>query len=412
MSTAFPILVALAGQSVFGGGHVFYAEEYDWERIFDLAQEQEVLPLAWYAVKNAGKCPPMLAASVERTVRSTVVSYYVRSESMIRLLQEAEQAGIPNIRILKGFAIADCYAVPEARISGDIDILIDKKYESAMLRFLEEHRFVMMKREIGRHHSVCVHPNLGTLEVHVALFSREDKTVWLQNVDLKHLEHDAGTEITSPMGTFRTLDLTNHMIFLFLHFLNHFVNTGASLKMIFDVGVFYAVHSQEIDSRRLHDILRQCRGEKLFGSILRICSNFCTVSYPQEDVSMADDALSELLLKDIQTGGVMGGREIVKRQVEKRQNARIKLKRRTGRATYFAYQVRHYLIQAKSYFAPSHNELLQVYPELEQNRICYLRACLLFTRRKIRDYKGRRGLFRTYAIEHGRTEILKKMRLI
>ncbi|MGI6695196.1 MAG: nucleotidyltransferase family protein [Christensenellales bacterium] len=56
--------------------------------------------------------------------------------STLRLIGKMNDAGIPAL-LIKGYAVADCYAAPDCRMSGDTDLLIEPKNEKRACAFMK-----------------------------------------------------------------------------------------------------------------------------------------------------------------------------------------------------------------------------------------------------------------------------------
>ena len=86
-----------------------------------------------------------------------------RNEFTLDILDEAMKNGI-DICILKGVVVASLYANPDYRISGDTDILINKKDEKKMAKFLMSKGYDVKKRDKNDHHMKAYHQIGGLLE--------------------------------------------------------------------------------------------------------------------------------------------------------------------------------------------------------------------------------------------------------
>ena len=59
--------------------------------------------------------------------------------------RQMNAAGIPAL-LIKGYAVADCYAAPDCRMSGDTDLLIEPKNEKRACAFMKANGFAVERR--------------------------------------------------------------------------------------------------------------------------------------------------------------------------------------------------------------------------------------------------------------------------
>lgn len=131
--------------------------------------------------------PGELHEQLINAVRMESGKNLVRRLRVMQLLTQMETEEL-NVRLLKGYAVADCYQYPECRDSTDVDILVSRDQESRIYAFLKNQGFQITPRGKAEHHAVGLHPKLGKVEIHVHLYNELVRDAWFRNVSLVHSE--------------------------------------------------------------------------------------------------------------------------------------------------------------------------------------------------------------------------------
>ena len=80
--------------------------------------------------------PGELHEQLINAVRMESGKNLVRRLRVMQLLTQMETEEL-NVRLLKGYAVADCYQYPECRDSTDVDVLVSRDQESQIYAFLK-----------------------------------------------------------------------------------------------------------------------------------------------------------------------------------------------------------------------------------------------------------------------------------
>ena len=308
MTNEFKALMQLVGAAAQGKTLQKLPDDLDWARIERLANEQAVQTLLGYALRlsPALDCPAELRESLVSQMRQEAFSNHAWKHSTLQLLAEMNAAGIPAL-LIKGYAVADCYAAPDCRMSGDTDLLIEPKNEKRACAFMKANGFAVERRWTNGHHDVCRHPQLGCVELHVMLYDEIVEDVWFGRMDGREFVSESAIEVATRDGSYRTLGYTDHMIFLMLHLIKHFIMTGMSLRMMLDVALFFSHHAERIDSARFWKTMESLKYGTIAQSILWAMVCYCGIDQTSLPGLCGDCPESvEMILDDLESGGWLG----------------------------------------------------------------------------------------------------------
>lgn len=336
----------------------------DWPQVLALAAEQNVLSLVACALLHspALPCPETLRTSLLERMRAESSVSLVRRQRIMCLLTEMRAAGL-DVRLLKGYAVAESYAHPECRACVDADVLIPPRQEKGALRYLSGQGFVVSPRAATSQHAVCKHRKYGVIELHVALYSELIRDVWFRGVGMAELVQEPPKTVPAADGGFVTLGDTDQLIFLTLHMLKHFILGGLTLRMMLDVALFFARHRGTIDAARYWGILRQVHDENAVAGIL-----WCMIRHGGFDVAdfpglpPENAPCCDALLDDLLRGGYMGVKEEHERYASGMEYNRLVIRRSKSGLHYAVYMLVWKVKGAALHMFPSRAMLEETYP--------------------------------------------------
>lgn len=128
----------------------------DWPAVAHIAMNQSVLPIVGCTLLNSPelKCPDQIKNQLMEHTRMIAAQNQIKQQRIMGLIRGMEDAGI-RVRLIKGYAIADCYARPECRKSEDTDLLILPEQEQAVYEYFRKQGFRVDRRNATSHHAVC-----------------------------------------------------------------------------------------------------------------------------------------------------------------------------------------------------------------------------------------------------------------
>jgi len=303
MTTAFEQLLYIYGDAICGRKTVL-PENCDRELIAEKAIEQNILPLVYFNIygdETDNKYYPMIMTSLAVNER--------RMFFLGKLSKELKEAGIGHC-VLKGSSLARLYPMPELRISGDVDILINPDDEKQVMEFLEKRNFIVREREENAQNFTAKHPKAGLFEIHVKLFDGEfDKYVLKGQFKVK----EPFSEMINPDGTtLNVLGKTDGLYFAASHMIKHFVKDGLGLRQISDWLLYVEKYGDEVDMESFNAVIKELEFEKFINAIYTIGNKYFKMNFDYEDEN------PEGILSDMDDGGSFGHNDIERSRYKKR----------------------------------------------------------------------------------------------
>lgn len=253
-------LCSLIGAALLGS-KVPGDKSIDLKTALYIARYHNILPIAYYALKEAG-CGGELMAQAEKAAGNMAFKQIKLGVMEDRISRAFSNAEIPHY-ILKGSQIQKYYSEKTVRTSTDTDFYLDERYGEQAKTIIEQFGFEL---DFYKEHSKTYHfkkqPRYN-VEIHCKLEETE-----------KHGEQEfLKTMLENPIKaegcrlSFSDEDLYLHTFF---HLYKHFTNAGAGLKMFLDI--FVLSRRLSLDTQSVNRRLETVRLEEFHKTVLRECS--------------------------------------------------------------------------------------------------------------------------------------------
>ena len=252
-------------------------QEADLGKVIDMAKQHKVIPLLYEELCEKWEGEPLRADRlelVESVSRVTVKQSYRLFFLTRYLVRTLEQAGIP-VLVLKGCGVAELYPVPEARKSGDVDLLIQREKMETAVQVLEKNQFFVKKNQHANHHLACRSRDGIDVELHTMLAEPfQDERI---NEGMERLLSDCfeRKEYRKCMGIdMPLLPEAYQALQLLLHMLQHFLRAGFGLKLLCDWVVFW---NRETALKILPEFMRlaqDCHVWNFAEAVTVVCKDF------------------------------------------------------------------------------------------------------------------------------------------
>lgn len=208
----------------------------------------------------------------------------------------------------------------------------------------------------------------GKIEIHTNLYPELTQRAWKDFVASKDLQSEPWIRVYEPDGSFNTLGHTDQLIFLTLHMVKHFVESGLSIRMMLDTALHFSRFYQEIDVQRFWCVMRSLRCDGCVSVILWImirCGGFRAEDFPGI-VEAAPESMDGIL-RDLETGGYMGAKAMQERHESGMEYYRRMLMKNKSTLQYWCYMLSWKVRSGSSNMFPSYQRLKAMYPCIEYN---------------------------------------------
>ncbi|MBQ1476784.1 MAG: nucleotidyltransferase family protein [Erysipelotrichaceae bacterium] len=286
-----------------------YREDYflHLKEILHLSSSHYIFPLVLDALYPLNK---KALEPYRKTVTEQTVKQAGRTASFLLLYQKMDQAGL-SPTVMKGIVCRDLYPEGELRPSVDEDLLIDPEDISLYHDFLLKEGFLPSKDGLSLEENTYLHKGSGLcLEVHTSLFPSNGESYG----ELNSLFDRSRTVLIRIHGLdIKTLDHTEHFLYLVCHAYKHLIYSGIGIRQLCDMTLFLEHYGKHISYEK---IVSSCKQKHLFfflKAVLRLCIDHLGLdtSISHLPLSLQDPDIDTLpLLKDILTGGIYGAEDI------------------------------------------------------------------------------------------------------
>ena len=336
------------------------------DALLAMAEKQNIYPLVYYGIGES--C--FGAKTFKATNRQIGAIYYVRKLAYLNVVSEMENSGIRTI-LLKGYTCANHYAIEHLRVSSDCDLLVLESDEERAYQVLKRLGYRCVEMRHGHyHHSVWRHVDIGIVELHTKLVEDDIDYVWKSVFDEVKLIDDR-IRIETSEGVMYSLPPVEEWVFLFVHALKHFLQTGLSIQMLLDL---YAVYNR-LDKDQAGEALKRienCSFGRLWAVFYAYVHKYGACV---EDV--ANSEAMDIITQDLLNSGWLGLKE---------NTRRVSLYEASNKEE---LTLQSWLLKAQTQFRrafPEKRVLLRDYPAVQQKPWLLL---ICYTYRLIKKIKNR-----------------------
>lgn len=288
--------------SVFLKGEKMTAELSDdeWQELIKKAAQQKVIPMVYEALGNT--MPENVMRDCKSAAMYTVAGQLQRSSEFLNAYKELAEAGNTPM-VVKGIICRAVYDKPEYRVSADEDLYIPlAKYPIFHEKMLGL-GFKAKEPDYKNAHEERYIKGGLLIEGHWELFPQENDALNALNSYSKEFRERACT-MTVEGVELKTLEPTDHMIFLLLHAFKHFVNSGVGVRQICDVAQWAKTY--EINWQYVKEVMSAANAEYFCAAVFDAASKYFGMKFPEGWVS----ADSTALLADALDGGIYGSSDM------------------------------------------------------------------------------------------------------
>ena len=280
----------------------------DWDGLYELARIHNLTPMIYEAAQGlpafANASEAVKHAFLESTLQM-IVGQQRRTGLLFHIYQKLTDAGLRPL-VLKGLVCRLLYPEPDARVSSDEDLWIAPHEFAACDRILSENGFTRKVSAVtetllqGAQTVAYTSPYLE-LEVHLNPFGTQ--TDLYQRMS-NHFPGAFSNAVSLTIGgtVFYTLQPTDHYLFLLLHLYKHFLSSGAGIRQVMDLLLFYRQYEAQLDAERIQETLSYFHLGTFYAAIWEIGREALHIPLPSQGKGLC----VQPLLTDLLERGAFG----------------------------------------------------------------------------------------------------------
>ncbi len=281
----------------------------DWSALFRLAESQKLLPLLTDAVCECPGLPELeLFSACRGAARRQVLLQTRKDAAFLALYARLEQAGIPAL-VVKGSLCRSVYPKGALRISADEDLLVEEKDFSRACQVLAG---AGLLSQPGQDPALASElewrspDGLLFIELHRQLFPPDSGPFGLLQSVFQGVFSRAELYPLEGGQKLRSLSPHDHLLYLLLHALKHFIRTGFGLRQICDVGLWAERWHEKIDWALLRRQTEQVQGAAFCAALFAIAEERLGISLELPALWRQEVPDPTPMLRDLLEGGVYG----------------------------------------------------------------------------------------------------------
>lgn len=230
----------------------------DWEKVYQLAEEQSVLGVVLAGIEHSNVKPPQeLLLQWIGEVQLLEQQNKAMNSFVGRLVEEMRGKGIYSL-LLKGQGIAQCYERPSWRAPGDVDFLLsNENYDKAKDYLLPLASSTENEYAYNQHLGMTIED--WVVELHGSLRSGLSSRVDQVTDEIKKDVIYGGNVRSWINGKTQVflLGIDSDIIFVFTHFLKHFYKEGLGLRQVCDWCRLLYRYRSELELRLLESRIKR-----------------------------------------------------------------------------------------------------------------------------------------------------------
>lgn len=309
MNLQYENLLFLLGKAINKKDIVELHKPTDWGTILSYARFHKILPIVLESASEYADCvncgfyneylSQAMFATAEQAQKTALFT---------QLYKEFEKEGVRPI-VLKGLVCRQIYGeLCDHRASGDEDLLISFDDYEVSDRILKEHDYKPNFDNITLTQTRTVREVLYSsassplrIEIHFNAIGYEND--WLAPMNELFSESSENSrEIQINGVNIRTLNHTEHFLYLICHALKHFTFCGLGIRQITDILLYAKVHSKELDGKFISEKLDEFGASDICSDMFHLGNKYLGFDFQLETKPICLD----MLIEDLMESGVYG----------------------------------------------------------------------------------------------------------
>lgn len=306
------ILFELIKSGLWGtGARLSNYGDIDYSFVMKMAEEQSVVGLVTAGLEHVQdvKIPQQwslqfIGSTLQLEQKNKAMNAFVAS-----LIDKMRSAGIYTL-LVKGQGIAQCYEKPLWRACGDVDLFLsDDNYEKAKAFLVPMASSVeteyASEKHLGMSIGECVVELHGTLHSGISCrINRELDDIQNDTFYNGHVRswNNDGTQIFM-------LSKENDIVYVFVHFLNHFYKEGVGIRQICDWCRLMWTYRDKIDVKKIEGRIKRMGLVTEWKAFYALASKYLGMPDIDEGLMVHDsrfDKKADRIMKFVFMSGNMG----------------------------------------------------------------------------------------------------------
>lgn len=340
------------------GADLYGAQREFWEEILDLSVKHHVAPVIYDQLAADGrisKVPEDIRGQWRYLAVRCILEQERRTQEMIKLCKILREHNILAL-VMKGAVVREVYPHPDYRMSSDEDFLIHLKDLRKCDLLLRSQGFEPHPVYSSEERSYTHRQTGFRVEIHTALFKRES-VYNKMNVGLENVMN-ASKEILIHGERVRTMNDTDHMIYLVGHFYQHFTGSGVGIRQLGDIVLYAERFGKQINWGRIDEYFKMQKLEGFWRTVLELGIHFLEFDAAGSGIRINNirekDKMEEIIL-DILESGVFG-----KSSPERRYSGNVM-------HTALLYKQKSMIFRMAKVLFPGQEQMKLLYPWVENN---------------------------------------------
>lgn len=284
--------------------HTSESIKLDYQKLFDLANQHQISALIYNQIYNFDDFPEEIKQRWKRDALKINAFQTRKTMKILQVYRQFLKQGL-KVLIVKGLVCRSLYPQPDNRQSNDEDLYVQKEEYEAVKDILLENNFTVVSENGDV--TTFIDPSSGlSIELHTALFSLESKAYgnYQRYFDCAFDEcivHKIeGVDVYS-------LEYTQHLLFLILHFVKHFFHGGVGIRQVVDIVMYSEAYGGKVNWDKLYDILKDLNIYILITNLVALAHDYLEFDYTKikvpDDINKSD---YQDLFDDIMDAGIFG----------------------------------------------------------------------------------------------------------
>ena len=276
----------------------------DYQKLFDLANQHQISALIYNQIYNFDDFPEEIK---QRWKKDALKINAFQTRKTMKILQVYRQFLKQELKVLivKGLVCRSLYPQPDNRQSNDEDLYVQKEEYEAVKDILLKNNLTVISE--SNDVTTFIDPVSGlSIELHTALFSLESKAYGNYQRYFDQAFDECIVHSIDGVSVY-SLEYTQHLLFLILHFVKHFFHGGVGIRQVVDIVMYSEAYGDKVDWDRLYDILKDLNIYVLIVNLFALALDQLEFDYTKIRVPEGIDKSDyQDLFEDIMDAGIFG----------------------------------------------------------------------------------------------------------